>query len=302
MTWHIIGAGAIGSLWADRLHQQGKAITLVLRSSEQVDTFYQNQNSLRIESPNNETSLVQCEATLAEDITNTISHLLITTKAFDALNAINSIKNTLAIDATIVVMINGYGVQQTIQETFPDHNILFASTTDGAFNTKPFNTVHAAKGTTVIGSLIKQSDSSASPLPGADWVDDIDAILWRKVAINCCINPVTALHGCINGEIFSTDERAVLTNHLAKEIEQLELKIGVDRHIPLIEEVRSVAELTYQNRSSMLQDVTKGRRTEVEHINGAIVYLATKYSVDVPCNQEMLNSIQNLTLAGRQLE
>ncbi len=299
MTWHIIGAGAIGSLWADRLHRQGEAITLVLRSSEQVDAFNHNEQSLRVESPNKELRVVQCKATWAEDLSDTITHLLITTKAFDALDAINRVKNQLASDATIVVMINGYGVQQTIQETFTDHNILFASTTDGAFNLAPFHTVHAAKGTTLIGSLNKKIDSKVSPLSGADWIDDIDTILWRKVAINCCINPVTAIHKCTNGEIFSTEERAKLTTNLAKEIEQLERKMGVDRHTPLIEEVKSVSELTYRNRSSMLQDVAKGRRTEVEHINGAIVDLAKKYAVEVPCNKKMLNTIQSLTLAER---
>jgi 2-dehydropantoate 2-reductase len=299
VTWHIIGAGAIGSLWADRLHRQGEAITLVLRSSEQVDAFNRNGQSFRVESPNKELSMVQCKATWAEDLSDTISHLLITTKAFDALDAINRVKNQLASDATIVFMINGYGVQQTIQETFPDHNILFASTTDGAFNLAPFHTVHTANGTTLIGSLYKKVDSKVSPLCGADWIDDIDSILWRKVAINCCINPVTAIHQCTNGEIFSTDERATVTTNLAEEIEQLERKMGVDRQTPLIEEVKSVAELTSKNRSSMLQDVAKGRRTEVEHINGAIVDLAKKYAVEVPCNQEMLNTIQSLTLAER---
>ena len=299
MTWHIIGAGAIGSLWADRLHRQGEAITLVLRSSEQVDAFIHNGQSLRVESPNKELRVVQCKATCAENLSDTITHLLITTKAFDALNAMNAVQNQLASDATIVVMINGYGVQQTIQETFTDHNILFASTTDGAFNRAPFHTVHAADGTTLIGSLNKKVDSKVSPLFGADWIDDIDTILWRKVAINCCINPVTAIHQCTNGEIFSTDERATVTTNLAEEIERLEIKIGVDRHTPLIEEVKSVSELTYRNRSSMLQDVTKGRRTEVEHINGAIVDLAKKYAVEVPCNKKMLNTIQSLTLAER---
>ena len=299
MTWHIIGAGAIGSLWADRLHRQGEAITLVLRSSEQVDAFIHNGQSLRVESPNKETRVVRCAATVAENLSDTITHLLITTKAFDALNAMNAVQNQLASDATIVVMINGYGVQQTIQETFTDHNILFASTTDGAFNRAPFHTVHAADGTTLIGSLNKKVDSKVSPLFGADWIDNIDTILWRKVAINCCINPVTAIHQCTNGEIFSTDERATVTTNLAEEIEQLERKMGVDRQTPLIEEVKSVAELTSKNRSSMLQDVAKGRRTEVEHINGAIVDLAKKYAVEVPCNQEMLNTIQSLTLAER---
>lgn len=299
MTWHIIGAGAIGSLWADRLHRQGEAITLVLRSSEQVEDFNRNEQILRFESPNKELRVVQCKATCAENLSDTITHLLITTKAFDALDAINRVKNQLASDATIVVMINGYGVQQTIQESFPDHNILFASTTDGAFNLAPFHTVHAANGTTLIGSLYKKVDSKVSPLCRANWIDDINTILWRKVAINCCINPVTAIYQCTNGEIFSTEERAKLTTNLAKEIEQLELKMGIDRHTPLIEEVRSVAELTSKNRSSMLQDVSKGRRTEVEHINGAIVDLAKKYAVEVPCNQEMLNTVQSLTLAER---
>ena len=295
MTWHIIGAGAIGSLWADRLHRQGEAITLVLRSPEQLETFIRNEKSLRIETLGKKLTTFQCTATLADDISSSITHLLITTKAFDALDAIKSVEHQLASDAVIVVMINGYGVQGRIQASFPNHTILFASTTDGAFNRAPFHTVQAANGTTLIGSIKDTLAGNCSPLPEAEWAQDIDAILWRKVAINCCINPVTALHRCTNGEIFATDAMKELTTAIANEIEQLELQMGVERQIPLIEEVRSIAELTSQNRSSMLQDVSHGRRTEVEHINGAIVDLAREFGVDVPYNLEMLKRIQNLT-------
>jgi 2-dehydropantoate 2-reductase len=290
-----MGAGAIGSLWADRLHRQGEAITLVLRTPEQLNAFNCSEKSLRIETLDDKLKTFHCEALLAKDIADSITHLLITTKAFDALDAIKSVEHQLASDAVIVVMINGYGVQGKIQASFPNHRILFASTTDGAFNKAPFHTIHAANGSTLIGSIKDNSESNYSPLPGAEWTHDIDAILWRKVAINCCINPVTALSKCTNGEIFSTDERSELTITLAKEIEQLELKMGIERQIPLIEEVRSIAELTSQNRSSMLQDVSNGRRTEVEHINGAIVDLAREFGVQAPLNLEMLQRIQNIT-------
>lgn len=294
MTWHIIGAGAIGSLWADRLHRKGEAITLVLRSPEQLKAFNRNENSLRIETLGKKLTTFQCRATLAADISSSITHLLITTKAFDALDAIKSVEHQLASDAVIVVMINGYGVQGRIQASFPNHTILFASTTDGAFNRAPFHTVQAANGTTLIGTTKGNSAGNRSPLPEAEWAQDIDAILWRKVAINCCINPVTALHRCTNGEIFATDAMKKLTTAIANEIEQLELRMGVERQIPLVEEVKSIAELTSQNRSSMFQDVSHGRRTEVEHINGAIVDLAEGFGVEVPYNLSMLKRIQNL--------
>ena len=294
MTWHIIGAGAIGSLWADRLHQQGEEIRLILRTEAQVQHFKDHGSRLVIEEQS-KVSTVPCFASTTSEINTPITHLLIPTKAFDAMDAIISIQSKLAPTATIIVMINGYGVQQQIEKQFSQYNLLFASTTDGAYKNAPFTTVKAATGTTLIGTLSHSNSIKTSPLTGAKLTDAIDEVIWKKVAINCCINPITAIHDCENGAIFATSERAQSVFQLVEEIEALEHAMGIKRQTPLLQGVERVAELTANNRSSMLQDVTNGRRTEVEHINGAIVELAKEYGVEVPCNLEMLNTIQNLT-------
>lgn len=298
MTWHIIGAGAIGSLWADRLHQQGEEIRLILRTEAQVQHFKDHGSRLVIEEQSNISS-VPCFASTTSEINTPITHLLIPTKAFDAMDAIKSVQSKLAPTATIIVMINGYGVQQQIEKQFSQYNLLFASTTDGAYKNAPFTTVKAATGTTLIGTLSNSNSIKTSPLTGAKLTDAIDEVIWKKVAINCCINPITAIHDCENGAIFATSERAQSVSQLAEEIEVLEHAMGIKRQTPLLQEVEQVAELTANNRSSMLQDVTNERRTEVEHINGAIVALAKEFGVEAPCNLEMLNTIQNLTLPSR---
>lgn len=298
MTWHIIGAGAIGSLWADRFHQQGEEIRLILRTEAQVQHFKDQGSRLLIEEKSN-VSTVPCFASTTAEINTPITHLLIPTKAFDAMDAVKSIQSKLAPNATIIVMINGYGVQQQIEKHFSHYNLLFASTTDGAYKTAPFKTVKAAIGKTLIGSLSRSQSIKTSPLVDAKLTDAIDDVIWKKVAINCCINPITAINNCLNGAIFATNERSHTVFQLAEEIESLERAMGIKRQKPLLQEVEQVAELTASNRSSMLQDVSNERRTEVEHINGAIVDLAKNHGVEVPYNLKMLNTIQNLTLAAR---
>ena len=151
----------------------------------------------------------------------------------------------------------------------------------------------------MIGTLSRSQSIKTSPLTDAKLTDAIDDVIWKKVAINCCINPITAINNCLNGAIFATNERSNTVFQLAEEIESLEHAMGIKRQKPLLQEVEQVVELTASNRSSMLQDVSNGRRTEVEHINGAIVDLAKNHGVEVPYNLKMLNTIQNLTLAAR---
>ena len=294
MGWDIIGAGAIGSLWAKRLQQSGNHVNLILRTEKQVDQFYQQGAHLGVYHSEGHTS-IPCTASTPSTINHNITQLLLPTKAFNAFDALESVRSKLAASATIVVMINGYGAQQQIQKAYPDYNLFFASTTDGAFNKAPFHTVHAATGSTLIGKLENPEKRSDTPLISTDWSRNIDSVLWRKVTINSCINPVTALYSCRNGEIFLTPERTDLITALVHEIEQLEKAIAFIRDVPLLDEVKRIAHLTADNRSSMLQDVLNSRRTEIEHINGAIVKRASLHKIETPRHQEMINSIRALT-------
>ena len=104
----------------------------------------------------------------------------------------------------------------------------------------------------------------------------------RKLLANVCLNPVTAAFGVRNGElrrppysIFATALAVEAAPVLAAEGLRITPKEAVRR-------VMNVAKVTSRNRSSMLQDVLAGRRTENDHLTGALLRIARRHRLPVP--------------------
>ena len=113
-------------------------------------------------------------------------------------------------------------------------------------------------------------------------VDDIRTARLRKLLANVCLNPVTALFRVRNGEI-AKPPYSLFAEALAAEAAPVLAAEGL--RITQREAVRrviDVAKITAGNRSSMLQDVLAGRRTENDHLTGALLRLARKNRVAVP--------------------
>ena len=294
--WHILGSGAIGSIWASKLNSLNLDITLIFRDEERIGNFATAGNLLSVRSDNGMDQF-HCQATTANQLSTPIQNLLVATKAFDAISAITCLSNWLTPESTIVVMINGYGVQQELQSKFPHLNFTFASTTDGGYKTGEFETVWAGKGKTLIGSLkgLVKIPKYWESIPNTESTEEIDLILWRKLAINCCINPLTVKYNCRNGELLDIPAGLADMSFVASEIETV--SNATQKHLfdtPLLDQAKLVASTTKENISSMLQDVRAGRRTEIRQITGALCDLAEQSGIAAPHNQALLKLIIDL--------
>ena len=108
----------------------------------------------------------------------------------------------------------------------------------------------------------------AKGIPSLEWCNDINERLVEKVAINACINPLTAIHGVKNGALLSEPYQARVDQIIA-EVENILTELGYAQLASRIERtVRTVMADTADNTSSMLSDVMAGRRTEVDSIVG----------------------------------
>ncbi|ADJ13509.1 ketopantoate reductase family protein [Halalkalicoccus jeotgali] len=111
--------------------------------------------------------------------------------------------------------------------------------------------------------------------------DDMPRRLWVKCAVNTAINPLTALTGTKNGVVL--DEPAwPIAREAAHETARVARESGVDLSEEMVvDALERVASATRGNTSSMAQDLRKGRRTEIDAING---YVAQQAEGSVPTN------------------
>jgi 2-dehydropantoate 2-reductase len=106
---------------------------------------------------------------------------------------------------------------------------------------------------------------------------DIERARYRKLLANVCLNPVTAAFRIRNFEV-TKPPYSRFVEALAREAAPV---VGISPSAA-IRRVMNVAKATAGNRSSMLQDVLAGRRTEIEHLTGALLRLARRRRVNVP--------------------
>ncbi|WP_072668804.1 2-dehydropantoate 2-reductase [Vibrio injensis] len=285
----ILGPGAIGRLWAYQLHKAGHQVAL-----------WGTQ-------PAGEYCLIQDELapiTLAYNQPATLEHadlLLVCVKAWQVGTALLPLLDKLAPQTILLFIHNGMGALDTLTERLSDYPLLMATTTHGALKQGAHHVMHTGQGTTQLGAVNAQGercdflvDVLNHALPHVLWTDNIRYALWHKLAINCVINPLTAIENCRNGQLANANYRPLL-NQLINEL------VGVMQaeQVPiepqqLTESIDRVIEATSQNYSSMQQDIAQQRPTEIDFITGYVIKKAAQHGLTVPLNQHLYQQVHSL--------
>lgn len=286
----MLGAGAIGGLFADALTRVDCDVTLLLR-----DPAPPGYRELIVERDGQREQ--RRVAVSSPSHCRDVSRVLLTTKAYDAVTALQALQPAMAEDCTVLVMVNGMGIVESLRDSFPNARLYAATTTQGAYRTGHLSLRHAGFGTTRVGSpennrLPGWFDNFSRALPPCDWDDEINTALWAKLAVNCVINPLTAVHRCRNGELARDralrDEVALL----CREVAQVSYAAGYTQTAQNIsEQAAQVIADTATNRSSMLQDVLADRPTEAPHITGYLLRVAEDHGIPAPRNRALLEAV-----------
>ncbi len=282
MSWHVLGAGSLGGLWAVRLARAGLPVRLILRDHERLAS-YRHAGGLTLVEPE-QTRLYPLDAQTA-DADEPIRRLLLACKAYDAEAAIERLAPRLAAAAELVLLQNGLGSQAAVAARVPGARCIFASSTEGAFRDGDWRVVFAGHGHTWLGDPQEPGPPSwLAELDRAgiahDWNLDILGRLWRKLALNCAINPLTVLYDCRNGGL---SEHPAEVATLCGELAELLTTCGQAAAAQgLHDEVRRVIQATAANYSSMHQDVARGRRTEITYLLGHACAAARRHRLVLP--------------------
>lgn len=294
----VMGAGAIGSLFGAYLSKKN-AVALVGRSSH-VNAI--NQNGLTIEG---KTQLnVKIHAVDSVDkIPFSPDLLIITVKSYDTESAIKEVKLNIGDDTIVMSLQNGLDNIEKIEKNVNHEKIIACTTTHGVVFSKPGLIKHTGMGKTTLGALTsgntKNAESIANMLNDVGIKttvsDDIIKEIWIKAIVNSSINPLTALFNCKNGYLL---ENLVLENILEKICEEstsIASAFGIDvTPSSMIRKTKEVVKETCENRSSMLQSILQGKKTEIESINGKIVEVGRKHDIKTLMNEILVYSIESI--------
>lgn len=300
--WFVLGTGAIGTLWATKFLKQ--EIPCVLLHKNQPRSTGNSEDclskQLRVLDLNAEQSSY-CIDSFNILAPGKINKLLLCTKSYQSIVALTPLIPFIAEDAVVLILQNGMGQHQLIAELLPKRQIIIATTTEGAVVNSPLCITHTGAGDSFFGldnplnSSIDKATVECLSSIGMQLQDNIRALLWHKLTINCAINPLTALFNCRNGALLSNRRYYAQLQKICDEIDSVCSHSGFATiGGSSLHSVASVAQRTANNFSSMQQDIVNKRKTEIAFINGFLQQQAAKSALHLPLNSQLLRDIEVL--------
>jgi 2-dehydropantoate 2-reductase len=287
MRFLVFGAGAMGSLIGGLLAQKHD-VTLVARKAH-VEAIRKSGLVIhgRTEMRVGPRAVEAASEAYRPDV------VIVTVKSYDTEAAAQELRpfwNT----AAILSLQNGLGnVEQLAAKA---ERVLGGVTYHGVTFVGPGEVNHAGTGDTVIGPIkgasVEDAERIRSAFTGCGLAttvtEDIQEVLWTKAVVNACFNPITGLLRVKSGVIGRSGQLMECCNSVVEEAVGVARAEGIQlRSEALMERVRAVSSATAENKSSMLQDLERGRRTEIDAINGWIAHIGTEHGVSCPVNRTL---------------
>ena len=286
----VLGAGTIGSYYGALL-SRGNDVLLVGRTPH-IDAI--NSRGLTIRGEVKGNFRVQAADKVSEVPPNAL--ILLTTKAYDSEEAVSSIKDKLLDDTVILVLQNGLGNEDIVKRiTGTRVKVLRGLLTSGVESVQPGTIAVKLVGETVVedtalGKRIADTFNEAGLKTRLS--DSMQVEIWRKLVMNCVINPLSALLRVVDKELASP-HLAGLKKQIVDECLSVAEAEGVTLEADLLAQLDRVIP-TYGNYSSMCQDIMRGAATEIEFLNGRIVELGKRHNIPTPTNVAIVSLIKFL--------
>jgi 2-dehydropantoate 2-reductase len=293
----VVGAGAVGSYFGGMLARGGTPVTLIGRQ-EHVEAI--RRSGLRIERGRESESIEVGASTSLRELADA-NLVLVCVKTPDTETVAREIAQHLKGETLVLSLQNGVDNVQRIHSAagiVAAAGIVYVA----ADLVAPGRVRHGGRGDLIVGSLPEM------PLdPGAERprlaavaqqfercgvpcrvVDDVRVDLWIKMVMNCAYNAISAVGRVQYGELIADPAVRALMREVVHEVVAVALASGVELHEAELERaVFDLGRAMPQATSSTAQDLARGRRTEIDSLNGFVAREGQRLGVAVPYNRTL---------------
>ena len=311
----VIGPGAIGCLFGALLSRAGNEVWLVDRHPQRARML--NRRGLLVSGASGPSGTLSdslgrgvlkgragadgfraaVRATANPQEVGPAQLVMVAVKSFDTAEAAAAAKQLVGSGTTVLTLQNGLGNVEVLQEALGEERVIGGVTSQGATMVAPGHVYHAGDGPTVIGEcagslserLLAVQETFSQAGIQTEATTDLASALWGKLVVNVGLNAVGALAHVRNGGIMESASLRQVMGAAVREAVQVALARGIALpQSDMATHAEGICRHTADNMNSMLQDVLRKRRTEVEAINGAVVREGPAAGVPTPVNQALL--------------
>ena len=298
----VVGAGAIGCLFGVRLHNSGHSVLLIHHTKRTIASI--RKRGVLLREPSGTTVRAHLEVKRSLSRRDDPDLVLLTVKAYDTEATTRALQKSIGGNGLVLSLQNGLGNIETLRRYLPTQKLLAGTTTEAALQTGPGQVTHTGKGTTWIGEVNGVTSNGCGILREVfrkagfrtEASKNIEGVIWSKAIVNSAINPITTLLRVPNGELLRIPYLRSISNAMVHEGSAVARAHGVSLNPAPRPMLLQVLALTRSNKSSMLQDIEAGKRTEVRQLNGWIASLAGRLGVDAPYNRLLTKLVLGLEI------
>jgi 2-dehydropantoate 2-reductase len=292
----VVGAGAVGGYFGGMLVRAGAPVVFigrpqfvaaVERDGLLLDTV-QFKDRLKVEASTELSAAREAEI------------VLFCVKTTDTAATARGLAPLVAKNALVVSMQNGVDNAEQIQRASGLH-VLPAAVYVAASVPSPGAVKHVGRGDLVIGPKSAATERVAAvferagvPCPISD---HLPAELWTKLVWNCGLNAISALGKATYGDILANEDARQLVEGAVLEVIFVAKAAGI--HLPAFEDPMAamagaykVAESMAATRSSTAQDMMRGKKTEIDSLNGFIARKGRELHVPAPINHALFTLVK----------
>lgn len=292
----LCGLGAIGTIYADKLEKFDAENFKVLVDEARIERYKTNPIKFNGRQLNFDYILPSQEGFKADLI-------ILATKFAGLKDAIKNIKNFVKEDTVILSLLNGVTSEDIIADVYGKDKMLY-SYFIGHSSVRCGNSVtHDDVNTIVFGAENNLSENVVAVKNFFDKVginykipDDIKRSMWLKFMLNVSANQPTAILRMTFGDMFENTHFMKFAENIMREVQSVAKAEGVLNTETMVEEaLKHLKTMTPDGKTSMLQDVEAGRKTEVDMFAGTVIELGKKHGISTPYNKilrEMIGIIE----------
>lgn len=283
----VCGIGAVGSIYADKIEKFTPQNLRVLVDEARLERYKKNPTVFN-------GRVLDFNYILPNDTSFKADLIIIATK-FDGLNdVIKNIKNFVYDDTVILSLLNGVTSEKIIAKTYGREKLLYSYFIGHSAIRDGRNITHDDINTIVYGSENSNDFENVERIQdffeqaGINYLipDDIIHSLWLKYMLNVSANQTTAILKMNFGEMLENDKCMDFAINVMKEVQAIAKAEGVRNTESMINEtIEHLHTMIPEGKTSMLQDVEAGRKTEVEMFAGTVIKLGKEFGIPTPYNK-----------------
>ncbi len=279
-----MGAGAVGGYFGGMLARAGHTVTLIARP-EHVQAV--QRDGLRLQTLTFD-ERVQLAASTDPAAVQGASLVLFCVKSADTELAGMSLRPHLAPDALVLCLQNGVDNADRLRAVLPGQPVAAAVVYVATEMAGPGHVRHHGR-----GDLVLEPSPAGAPVVQAliaagvptEVSDNVRGALWAKLVLNCAYNAISAIAQLPYGRTVAGEGVPDVMRDVVAECLAVAQAEGVQLPGDVAAAVARLADSMPTQSSSTAQDLARGRRTEIDHLNGLIVRRGQALGVPTPANR-----------------